>query len=55
MTTLKFSFSESGPGSAHIPPKPMFFLSFQTFKGTLKMLEITFCPQNQQEKSFKRP
>ena len=54
MTNLKFSFSESGPGSVPILPKPIFlFLSFQTFKGTLKMLQITFCPQIQQEKSLK--
>ena len=56
MTNLKFSFSESGPGSVPILPKPIFlFLSFQTFKGTLKMLQITFCPQFQQEKSLKWP
>ena len=30
-----------------------FYLSFQTFKGTLKMLQITFCSQTQQEKSLK--
>ena len=33
MTNSKFSFSERGPGSFHIPLKPIFlFLSFQTFK-----------------------
>ena len=31
------------------------YLSFQTFKGTLKMLQITICPQIQQEKSLKWP
>ena len=56
MTNLKFSFSESAPGSVHNPPKPIFlFLSFQTFKDTLKMLQITFYPQIQQEKSLKWP
>ena len=30
-------------------------LTFQTFKGTLKMLQITFCPQIQQKKSLKWP
>ena len=53
MTNLKFSFSESGPGSVHIPPKPIFHLSFQTFRGTLKMLQITFCPQIQQQRPFR--
>ena len=28
MTNLKFSFSESGPGRAHIPPKPIFLFKF---------------------------
>ena len=55
MTNLIFSFSESGPGSVHIPPKPIFCLSFRTFKGTLKILQMTFCPQIQQEKSLKWP
>ena len=55
MTNVKFSFSESGPGSVHIPPKPRFYLSFQTLKGTLKMHQITFCLQIQQEKSLKWP
>ena len=32
-----------------------FYLSFQTFKGTLKMLQITFCLQIQQEKTLKWP
>ena len=32
-----------------------FYLSFQTFKGTLKMLQITFCPQIQQKISLKWP
>ena len=31
------------------------YLSFQSFKGTLKMLQITLCPQIQQEKSLKWP
>ena len=44
MANLKFGFSEHGPGSVHIIPK-----------GTLKMLQITFCPQIQQEKSLKWP
>ena len=26
MTNLKFSFFESGPGSVHIPPKPIFYI-----------------------------
>ena len=51
MTNLKFSFSEIGPGSVHIPPKAI--LLFKISKGTLKMLQITFCPQIQQEKSLK--
>ena len=55
MANLKFSFSESGPGSVHILPKQYFYWSFQTFKGTLKMLQMTFCPQIQQEKSLKWP
>ena len=33
-------------------PNQYFYLSFQIFKGTLKMLQITFCPQIQQEKSL---
>ena len=37
------------------PQNQYFYLSFQTFKGTLKMLQITFCPQIQQEKSLKWP
>ena len=45
MTNLRFSFSESGPGSVPIPPKPILLFKFQTFKGTLKMLQIPFCPQ----------
>ena len=53
MTNLKFSFSESGPGSVPIPPKPIFYLTFWTFKVTLKMLQIIFCPQIQQEKFLK--
>ena len=52
MTNFKFNFSESGPGSVHIPPNTI-FLSFQTFKGTLKMLQITSSPQIQQEKILK--
>ena len=55
MANLKFSFSESGPGSVHILPNQYFYWSFQTFKGTLKMLQMTFCPQIQQEKSLKWP
>ena len=31
MTNLKFSFSESGPGSVHIPPKPIFLFKFSNF------------------------
>ena len=54
MINWKNSFSESGPGRVHIPLKPI-FLSFQTFTGTLKMLQITFSPQIQQEKSLKWP
>ena len=52
MTNLKFNFFESGPGSVHIPPNAI-FLSFQTFKGILKMLQIISCPQIQQEKVLK--
>ena len=37
------------------PQNQYFYLSFQTFKSTLKMLQITFCPQIQQEKSLKWP
>ena len=33
MTNLKFSFSESGPGSVHIPPKPIFLFKFSNFQG----------------------
>ena len=55
MANLKFSFSESGPGSVHILPNQYFYWSFQTFKGTLKMLQMTFCPQIQQKKSLKWP
>ena len=55
MKNVKFSCSEIGRGSVHIPPKSIFYLSFQTFKGTLKMLQITFCPQIQQKKSLKWP
>ena len=53
MRNLKFSFSESGPGSVHILQNQYFHLSFQVSKGTLKMLQITICPQIQQEKSLK--
>ena len=37
------------------PQNQYFYFSFQTFKGTLKMLQITFYPQIQQEKSLKWP
>ena len=30
MTNLRFSFSESGPGSVHVPPKPI-FVKFSNF------------------------
>ena len=56
MTNLNFSFPESGPGEQEVftfPQNQYFHLSFQTFKGSLKILQITFCPQIQQEKSFK--
>ena len=33
MTNLKLSFSESGPGSFHIPTKPTFLFKFLNFKG----------------------
>ena len=33
MTNLKFSFSVSGPGSVHIPPKPIFLFQCSNFKG----------------------
>ena len=33
LTNLKFSFSESGPGNVHIPPKPIFLLKFSNFYG----------------------
>ena len=33
MTSLKFSFSESGPGGAHIPSKPIFLFKFLNFQG----------------------
>ena len=36
MTNLRFSSSESGPGGVHIPQNQYFYLSFQTFKGTLR-------------------
>ena len=35
------------------PQNQYLYLSFQTFKGTLKMLQVTFYPQIQQEKSLK--
>ena len=35
------------------PQNQYFHLSFQTSKGTLKMLEITFCPQVPQDKYLK--
>ena len=50
MANMKFSFSESGPGSVHILPKLIFLFTF-----TLKMLQITFFPQIQQEESLKWP
>ena len=31
MANWKFSFSESGPGSVHIPPKPIFLFTFSNF------------------------
>ena len=31
MTNLKFIFSESGPGSVHIPRKPIFLSKFSNF------------------------
>ena len=31
MTNLKFSLSEGGPGSVHIPPKPIFLFEFSNF------------------------
>ena len=31
MTSLKFSFSESGPGSICISPKPIFVFKFSNF------------------------
>ena len=39
MTNLKFSFSGSGPGSVHIPPKPIFLFQFSNVKA-LFVLEI---------------
>ena len=33
MANLKFSFSESGLGSVHIPPKPIFLFKFLNFRG----------------------
>ena len=33
MTNLKFSFSESEPGSVHIHPKPIFLFKFSNFQG----------------------
>ena len=38
-----------------LPQNQYFYFHFWTFKGTLKMLHITFCPQIQQEKSLKWP
>ena len=35
------------------PQNQYLYLSFRSFKGTLKMLQITFRPQIQQEKSLK--
>ena len=32
MTNLKFSISESWPGSVHIPPKPIFLFKFSNFQ-----------------------
>ena len=55
MTNLKFSFSESGLGSVHIPPKPIFLFKFSNFRGYPETLQITFCSQIQQEKSLKWP
>ena len=37
------------------PQNQYFYLSFQTFKGALKMLQITFCPQIQEEEPLKWP
>ena len=37
MAKLKFSFSESGPGSVRIPPKPIFLFKFSN---------IWWCPEN---------
>ena len=31
MTKLKFSFSETGPGSVHITPKPILLFKFSNF------------------------
>ena len=38
-----------------IPQNQYFYSRFRTFKGTLKMLQITFCPQTHQEESLKWP
>ena len=35
--------------------KYIFLFKFSNFSGCLKMLQITFCPQIQQEKSLKSP
>ena len=37
MTNLKFSFSESGPGSVHIPPKSIFLITFSNFYGYIHL------------------
>ena len=46
MTNLKLRFSESGPGSVQIPPKSIFLFKSLNFYEYLKMLQISFCPQN---------
>ena len=67
MTNAQFSFSKVWFQKKHstthalidltekftFPQNQYLYLSFRSFKGTLKMLQITFCPQIQQEKSLK--
>ena len=53
MTNLKFSFSGSGPGSVHIPQKPIFLFQFSNFSGCPKYALNHILSLNSAGKIFK--
>ena len=55
MTNLKLSFSESGPGSVHIPTKPTFLFTFLNFKGYPENAPNHILSSNSAGKSLKEP